>query len=195
MLSILFSAIFSLQAEAAPPVFVPAAQSPDHCEAALLAIAGTWSDCQVESLSSEATEMRPAVQQAELQAALGKPVVVALKALAPVKVGDKSFQQKFATLQLPLLAAGEALWFGKDNFAAPKGTKGFHVDYRIKDLACVAEGNAYRFQGFDKADGSRKTMAFFKGTRAGNPSPMLYIAGNAHNGMTQFAILCTKHSR
>lgn len=195
MLILSLIALFSFRAEAAPPVFVPAAQSPDHCEAALLALAGTWADCQVESLKSEATEARPAVQREELEAALAKPVVVGVKALPPVKVGDKTFQQKLATLHLPLLAPGEVLWFGKDNFAAPKGTKGFHVDYKIKDLACVAEGNAYRYQGFDKRDGSRKFLAFLKGTRPGNPSPMLYVSGSTHNGMTQFAILCGKHSR
>lgn len=192
--AILFSALL---AHAAPPAFVPAAQSPDHCEAAVQNLAGRWTECTVEELTSHPTEARPALEREELEKALaGQMISLEPKLHAELKIGDRSYQAETAALSLPLFAPGEVVWFGKDHFAAPKNEqtrrKGFHADHKIKELACVADNSAYRFQGVDKTDGSRKFVALFKGARPGNPSPLLYISGSTHNGMTRFAILCHK---
>lgn len=180
---------------AAPPVFVPAAESPDHCEASVAALSGTWIECRVEDLRSDATEARPALQREELERALaGKAISLQAKVHTELRIGDRSYQQETASLSLPLFAPGEVIWFGKDHFAAPKNEqsrkKGFHADHKIKELACVADNSAYRFQGVDKTDGSRKFLALYKGENAG--VPMLYVTGSTHNGMTRFAILCRK---
>lgn len=198
--SLILTHILSISTPAAQPVFVPAASSPDHCEAAIQALAGTWGDCRVESLKSDATEARPALEQSELEEALaGKPVVVAAKVNAELKIGDKTYQQETAALTLPILAPGDVIWFGKDHFAPPKNAqtlkKGFHADLKIKDLACVADNSAYRYQGVEKSDGSRKFVALFKGTRPGSSQPILYVSGTTHNGNTRFAILCQKREK
>ncbi len=190
---ILLSVLLPSSLQAAQPVFIPAAKSPDHCETAVKAIAGEWTQCKVQNLKSDSTEARPAVDLEELEKALAaKPIVIQAKVNAQLKIGNKTFQQKTASLVLPELSSGEVIWFGRDNFAAPKNdlTKknGFHVDHKLKELSCVADGTAYRYQGVEKADGSRKFVALYKGVRDGKP--LLYVAGNTHNGMTQFALLC-----
>lgn len=195
----LFPLLFSISAFAAAPAFLPAAQAPDHCEAAVRSLVGSWAECRVEELESHATEAHPALQRAELEAALAaKPVALTVKQNAEVKVAGKTWVHETAVLSLPAIFTAEVAWFGKDNFAAPKNpqtkAKGFHLDYSLKDLACTADNSAYRFQGVEKKDGSRRYVSLYRGSKEGAPGPLLYVSGSVHDGHTKFAIFCSRRA-